>query len=367
MTFGTNSDTSRQPASVPPVGSSDASPGALTPALPGVSPVPAPRRADAATTFPSWAPDWMRRYVTSRPWLTRPVIGWSLFDFANQSFTIVILTVMFQVYFVSDVVPGGGSAGRRLWAICGIITQVVLVVVGPLLGAVADFSGVKKRVLFVTFVGAVLFTMSLGLIAPGEAALGAVLFILAYLFYGAGENLLSAFLPELCRHRDMGKVSAFSWTLAYIGALLSLTVAVLITLVFHGPAGYRLTAVWAGVFFLAAGIPIFLWVPERKYHEPMPPGQTLWTIGFHRMGETARQLRRYRQLFRYLAIMTFFFAGMQIIYWFAGTITKELFGFTNLKMGYAAALAWVLFLIVVVLTLFVFRYFGSRVHYEDAR
>lgn len=282
---------------------------------------------------PAWLPGWLRTAINDRSWLTRPVFGWSLFDFANQAFTIVILTTLYQVYFIEEVVPGDGSPGRRAWAVCGIVTQVLLVVLSPLLGAFADFTGIKKRLLFVTFVGSVAFTAALGLVRPGDALLGSVLFVLAYLFYGAGENLLSAFLPELCRHRDMGKVSAFSWTLAYIGALLALAVAVVITLILPGEAGYRLTAVWTALFFLVAGVPLFLWVPERRYHEPMPPGQTLATIGFHRLVETSRQLKRYRDLFRFLALMTFYFAGMQIIYWFAGTITKELFGFTNVKMG----------------------------------
>jgi len=282
-------------------------------------------------------------------WLTRPVWGWSLFDFANQSFTIVILTAMFQVYFVGRIFEDEGT-GRRWWAISGIITQVVLVLVGPVLGALADFTGTKKRLLLVTFIGCIGFTFAMAFVQPGQAWLGAICFILAYLFYGAGENFLSAFLPELCTHREMGRVSAFSWTIAYIGALISLLVAVGITLLVPGGQetivgadgaetvrtsafGYQLTTAWAALFFALAGLPMFFWVPERKYHEPLPAGQTLWTVGFHRIAETAVRIRQYRVLFRFLAIMTVYFAGMQIIYWFGGTLTKTLFGFDDTRMG----------------------------------
>lgn len=282
-------------------------------------------------------------------WLTRPVWGWSLFDFANQSFTIVILTAMFQVYFVGRIFDDEGT-GRRWWAISGIITQAVLIVVGPVLGALADFTGTKKRLLLVTFIGCVGFTFALAFVQPGQAWLGAICFILAYLFYGAGENFLSAFLPELCTHREMGRVSAFSWTIAYVGALISLLVAVGITLLVPGGQetivgadgaeivrtsafGYQLTTAWAALFFALAGLPMFLWVPERKYHEPLPAGQTLWNVGFYRIAETAQRIRQYRMLFRFLAIMTFYFAGMQIIYWFGGTLTKTLFGFDDTRMG----------------------------------
>ncbi|HMN96682.1 MAG TPA: MFS transporter [Phycisphaerales bacterium] len=290
-------------------------------------------------------------------WMTRPVLGWSLFDFANQSFTMVVLTTMFQLYFVGMIVPGGESRGRQAWAACGIVTQLILILVGPVIGALADFSGTKKRLLFVTYLGCVGFTLAMAFVQPGQAWLGAALFVAAYLFYGAGENFLSAFLPELCTHREMGRVSAFSWTVAYFGALVALLVAVGLIHVVPGAQevvaaaasadgadaplpvtrtsafGYQIATAWAAVFFLAAGVPMFLWVPERNYSQSLGPGQTLWTVGFHRIAETARQIRRYRQLFRFLAIMTTYFGGMQIVYWFGGTLTKELFGFDDARMA----------------------------------
>src|SRR5262245_23278354 len=99
-------------------------------------------------------------------WLTRAVVGWSLFDFANQSFTIVVLTAMFQVYFVEQVVSGGGATGRRWWSLCGMVTQAVLAVLGPFVGALADFSGIKKRLLFATYIGAAAFCLAMAFVQP---------------------------------------------------------------------------------------------------------------------------------------------------------------------------------------------------------
>jgi UMF1 family MFS transporter len=214
-----------------------------------------------------------------------------------------------------------------------IIGEVIIIATSPLLGALADFSGAKKRFLFVTYVGAVVFTLSFGLVAPGQAALGTVLFILGYVFYGSGENFLNAFLPEIAEHRAMGKVSAFSWTVAYIGALLAFGGAVVINLLDPGPAGYRWISVWAGLFFLAAGAPTFLLLRERKLAEAMPPGASLWTIGFHRLARTLADLRRYRQLFRFMGIVTVYFAGMQVVVFFAGTIAFEMFHFEGGKFA----------------------------------
>jgi UMF1 family MFS transporter len=256
-----------------------------------------------------------------------------MFDFANQAFTLVILTTMFQVYFIEYIVPGDPSRGRQLWASAGMITEVIVLATAPILGALGDFFGAKKRLLFWSYLGCVALTTTLGLVPPGAAAWGMVHFIAAYLFFAAGENFLASFLPELAEHRDMGRVSAFGWTMGYVGGLLSLAGAVAITHFWSGATGYRLVAAWSGLFFLAAGIPTFLLLRERKQAERLPPGQNVWTIGFHRLGKTFRELRTYRRLFHYLLVMTLYFSGVQIVYWFAGTLTKELFGFTDQKMG----------------------------------
>jgi MFS transporter, UMF1 family len=269
-----------------------------------------------------------------QPWFNRQVLGWAMFDFANQAFTLVILTAMFQVYFIEYIVPGDTERGMFLWSLSGIATQVVLILVAPVLGALADFAGSKKRLLFFTYIGCVLFTASLSLIPPGAVAMGMALFVLAYLFYGAGENFMSSFLPELAAHRHMGKVSAFGWTLGYVGGLLCLFGAALINFFVEGAAGYRLVSLWAAVFFLVAALPTFLLLGERKQAEAMPPGQSYFTIGFHRLAETFHEMRSYRRLFHFLAVMALYFGGVQIVIWFAGSITRQLFGFGEREMGF---------------------------------
>ncbi len=271
--------------------------------------------------------------MAGRKWFNREVFGWAMFDFANQAFTLVILTTMFQLYFVYHIVVHDESRGRMLWAVSGIIALTMVIVISPVIGALADFSGAKKRLLFTTYLASVVLTAALGLIAPGQVTAGMVLFIVGYVFYAVGENFMAAFLPELAGHRDMGKVSAFGWTLGYVGGLSCLSGAAMITWLVPGPTGFRLICLWAGVFFCLAALPTFLLLNERKQHEQMPAGQTMLTVGFHRLGGTFREITHYRQLFRYLAIMTFYLGGMQIVVWFAGSIGRKLFGLTQAQLA----------------------------------
>lgn len=279
-------------------------------------------------------------------WLNDEVIGWAMFDFANQAFTMVMITVMYQDYFINHVVPltvdGKNDPGKRLWETCNMTATAALIVLSPLLGALADFTGKKRAFLFVTYVGCVTANLLLGFVYPGNVAAGMWLFIVGYIFFGAGENFLNAFLPEISMQKDMGKVSAFSWTIAYCGSLISMLVAVLIVMIVPGPAGYRWVSFWCGMYFLLAGIPSFMFLKEHKQPEILLPGQSLATIGFQRMMQTFHEMRQYTYLFRFFVIAMIYTAGMQVVIFYAGTITKELFHFDQTKSG--------IFLLVMILS-----------------
>jgi UMF1 family MFS transporter len=313
-------------------------------------------------------------------WLTREVFGWGMFDFANQAFTLVIITTMFQLFFTKEIVPGGilsaaeiqagrdaadvvkaarvagdadlntvaptvkaaydaliaaESDGRQLWSLSGVIGLCIVIALSPLIGALADFSGAKKKLLLITYIFSVIFTASLALLTPGAVTLAMVLFIIGYTFYAIGENFMSSFLPELATQRTIGRVSAFGWSMGYFGGLCCLAGAAAISGMFKQDpvTGHRLICLWAALFFFLAGLPTFLFVRERKQAEQMPTGHTIFTIGFVRLADTFRSIRRYTQLFRYLGIMTFYYAGMQVIIWFAGTIAEKMFGLEQSQMA----------------------------------
>ncbi len=270
-------------------------------------------------------------------WLTREVIGWTAFDFANQAFTMVIITALYQQFFIKQVVPMVGESderGKRLWEASNITAEIIIIALSPLLGALADFSGAKKKFLFVTYVGCVAATFLLGLAGPGAVSFAMLFYVMGYVFFAAGENFLNGFLPEVAAQKDMGKVSAFSWAIAYTGALVSTAVSyVILALVGDGHLGFGLVCAWCGVYFLLGGAPTFFLLKERKLREQLPAGQSIATVGFHRVASTFREIRRYQQLMRFLVISMIYLAGMQVVIFYAGTIAKDLFGFSDAKQG----------------------------------
>ncbi len=273
----------------------------------------------------------------------KEVWAWGMYDLANQSFTLLITTVFFATYFTNRVAATPGE-GVRLWGVCSGVTSLIMIVAGPLLGAVADFGGHKKVFLIATGVICALFTCALGLVGPGDVALAMTLYVIANVCFMSGDSFVSAFLCELTTRETVGRVSAIGWTMGYVGVLICLPLAVLVNPGLWGgaptDAGYRWVFVFAGLWFLVNMIPTMTILKERKAPERMPKGSTIVSIGFRRVWESLRSVRRFRDLSVYLGVFTVFSCGMATYITFIGVL-----GFQYLQGVQLLLMIWVLALV----------------------
>jgi len=274
-----------------------------------------------------------------KPLDLKAIFGWSMFDFANSSFTTVMVTAYFSIYFQQVIVPadadGSHDHGKYLWGLANSISQLLVIFTAPLVGAMADFTGAKKKFLFVAYIGCSLMTLTLGWAGPGDVMLGMTLFIIANIFYSSGENIVGAFLPEIAPPHLMGRISGISWGLGYIGGIGALFLSMFILGRYEEGSETAYGWVWVmiGLWFLLAGIPTFLFVKEKHAHETMPPGFNLWTVGFHRLAITIREAARFRMLFRFLIIFMLISVGITAVISFASIIADETLGFTTTELG----------------------------------
>ena len=291
-----------------------------------------------------------------------------MFDFANSSYTTMIVTFAYSVYFVETVVTGGGydpGTGDFLWGLSSGLSQGIVLVTAPVLGAIADFSGAKKRFLLFTYLGCVLATASLGLVGPGDVVLGVVLFVVSNVFYSSGENLIAAFLPEIASRKKMGRVSGLGWAVGYFGGLASLGVCFPLLedgLGEENAASVRLSFVVVGAFFLLAGSPTFLFLCERRRPQALPAGKGYAALGFARVLETLRQVRQYRQLWRFFLVFLSYSGGIYVVIFFANIYATRELGMT------VRELLW-LFAILQLsgsVGAFVFGVFQDRLHSKFA-
>ena len=259
-----------------------------------------------------------------------------MYDFANSGYTTVVLTAVFNAYFVG-VVAGNGAdrsgTATLLWTVVMAITNVLVLASAPILGAIADHGAHKKRFLAFTTVGCVFFTILLGFVGRGDVALGMTLVILATLMFASGENFIAAFLPEIAEQKDMGRISGYGWSLGYLGGLLVLGMC-LVYIQWAQSRGDAVTqyvpvTMWiTAVMFALAALPTFIWLRERAVPQPLAPGENYIRIGFARVRHTLSQARHYRDLFRFLITLAVYYCGINTVVVLAAIYAQEVMGFS---------------------------------------
>jgi MFS transporter, UMF1 family len=274
--------------------------------------------------------------AVSTPATRRELFAWAMYDFANSGYTTVVLTTIFNTYFVG-VVAGRASgftegAGTLLWTLAVSIPNALVLVSAPVLGALADHYAVKKRFLCITTIGCVVCTALLALIGPGDIWLAMALVVLSNLTFATGENLIAAFLPEISHQDGMGRLSAYGWALGYVGGLtvLGVCLAYVAWAQRHGldAAQYvPVTMLIVAVAFALAATPTFLWLKERAIPVPLRHGRHYLTIGFHRLRRTMAESTRFRDLFRFLVALTIYYCGINTVVVLAAVYAQEVMGF----------------------------------------
>jgi UMF1 family MFS transporter len=261
----------------------------------------------------------------------REVWAWAMYDFANSGYTTVVITAVFNAYFVAEV-AGRAPWATFAWTVALAASQALIVLSAPLIGAYADARAAKKRLLAYTTAGCVLFTAGLALVGSGDLALGMALVALSSFFFGTGENLVAAFLPEIARGEALGRVSGWGWSLGYLGGILTLGVCLAYVTYAQGrgaPATEFVPVtmlITAGIFALAS-LPTFLFLRERAV--PVTGEGGGMRAAFARLAETLRQARRYADLWRFLVCLVFFQAGIQTVIALAAVYAQEAMGFST--------------------------------------
>ena len=253
----------------------------------------------------------------------REVWAWSMYDFANSGFTTVVITAVFSRYFV-DAVCGGAAWATFAWTAALSVSYATVLLTGPPIGAWADAHAAKKRLLLLSTVGCVLFTALLYYAQPGAVLLALVLIVLSNYFFGVGENLIAAFLPELADSRAMGRVSGWGWAFGYLGGLVALGICLAYLLSTQKPASETVpvTMLITAVFFAVAATPTFLLLKERAV--PQPQNENPWV----RLTQTVRHSRNYRDLRLFLLCILFYQAGVTAVVALAAIYAGEVMNFT---------------------------------------
>lgn len=254
----------------------------------------------------------------------REVLAWGTYDLANQSFQLLINTLLFAVY-IREVVADDLAQGERWWMGMSAAAMLIIVALSPILGAIADLRAWKREILLTTGVLCAVLTAALALAGHGMLAVAAALYIPASVACGVGENFLGSFLPEIADEKSMGRVSAIGWTMSYIGALALMACMAAATKVLgiEATSDFRWLFIFAGAWFLAWMMPAVLILREKARPRDRGLGSVVGA-GVRRFASTLAGLGRFRVLGWFLAIFFVYSMGTQVFVFLSGVITKQM-------------------------------------------
>ncbi len=274
----------------------------------------------------------------------REIFGWMMYDWANSTFSTTVAGALLAPYLtalaqaavgengvVLSLGPLGAVTAKSFFPLCISLSVFLQVFMLPILGAIADYSNLKKRLMaFFCYLG-VVATCLLFFIAGNAYLWGGLLFIVANLSFGAAIVLYNAFLPEICTEDQADKVSSRGFAMGYLGGglLLAANFALLTfadRLGISGGMAVRLSLLSAGIWWGGFALITFARLRSRAAARRLPAGQTYLTIGFTQLRETFRELARLPHTLRYLVGYLFYNDGIQTVIGLASVfLSQELF------------------------------------------
>jgi MFS transporter, UMF1 family len=267
------------------------------------------------------APERSRLPLLQRLGLHRPELrAWAMYDWANSAMVTVIITAVFPIYFRS-VAAGGSEQALGRYGFATALSILIVAVLAPILGAMADFAGIKKPLLGAFMGLGVAAVASMFFIEQGNWVLALVLFLLANIGATGSFVFYDALLPHIASDEEMDRVSTAGFAMGYVGGGLVLGICLLLISrpqwfgMSEGTLPVRVSFVITGVWWLIFAIPLFRQVPEpaRSLEPDESRGQNPLRVAFVRLGETFRELRGYRNAFLMLIAFLIYSDGIGTI------------------------------------------------------
>jgi UMF1 family MFS transporter len=258
--------------------------------------------------------------------------AWILYDWANSAFWATVIQI-FPFYYVRVAHAGTPAAtANARYAAATTIAMTIIALLSPVLGAIADHAGVKKKMLAAFLVLGIPATAGMYFIQAGDWGLATALFMAANVGVAGSIVFYESLLPHVAREDEVDRVSAAGYAMGYLGSGLLMAANLLMIQrpawfgLADSAAAMRISFLSVAAWWLVFSVPLFLRVaePARRATAAAPPGASVIAIGFRRLGETFRELRGYRQAFLMLVAFLIYNDGINTIIRMAAPYAAEI-------------------------------------------
>ncbi len=264
----------------------------------------------------------------------RRIRAWTMYDWANSAFATTIMAAVLPVYYsqvAGDSLPSAAIA-TAYWSAGLSISIFIVALLSPILGTISDVMRGKKKFLsfFVTL--GIIGTGLLVFVDSGDWVLASMLFIFGRVGFTGANVFYDALLPHIAKEEDLDSVSTRGYAMGYLGGGLLLAVNIVMIQLLPGTWGPRLSFLSVAIWWAVFSIPVFRRVPEPPAAtEKLAPGENVVGVSFKRLWQTIKDIRHYKELFKYLIAFLIYIDGVGTIIGVAVIYGAEL-GFGSVEM-----------------------------------
>jgi UMF1 family MFS transporter len=252
----------------------------------------------------------------------RTIISWCLYDFAN-SFYVVLPAVVWQIYYQQGIVGNADGRGDLWWGRIISLSMLIVAVTSPMMGAIANFAGARKRLLIAYTLACVSAVALFGTVQPGMVLWGFVITVIANIGFEGGLVFYNAYLPDIAPRGYQGRISGWGYGTGYAGSALGLLLALAFVM------NQMYTPAWIAIAsaFLIFAMPAFLWLPRDAAAQMGIIDAARG--GLHEAVQTFREVLRHKTLRRFLLAYFFFEDGVNTVVYFAAGFAQKTLAFTQ--------------------------------------
>ncbi len=267
-----------------------------------------------------------------------PTVSWALYDLANTSFAVVIITIIFPVYFINIIVSQTVYAknfGDMMWGLASGISMLLTSLCAPIFGAIADSTRSKNKFLIILTTACIFFCLLLYFLKDGMVIEAMVIFIIANFFYQTSMMFYNSFLPQLSTKNNIGKISGFGFSLGYLGGFMTLILIYPLVrggLEIQNLYNIKLTFLVTSLFFLIFSIPSFIFLKDLPAQKIVKIKTSYLTYGFRKLAITLRNIKKHKNLLRFLISYFLFSNAFSVLALYAAIYAKNTLNLSLLEI-----------------------------------
>jgi UMF1 family MFS transporter len=270
--------------------------------------------------------------------LKAPVISWALYDLANTSFAVIMITIIFPVYFTNVIVTPGvypQNFGDLMWGIAGGASMIITSFLAPVFGTIADTSRSKNKFLTALTLACIFFSFMLFFLKSGMVAQAIILFIIANVLYQTSMMFYNAFLPQLSSKENTGMISGFGFSVGYLGGFLILILVYPLVKGGLEPSNLlniKITFIVTCLFFLVFSIPSFILLKDSPAVKVVKIKTSHILYGFKKLARTLKNIKKHKNLTKFLIAYFLFSNAFSILAFYVAIYAKNTLNLSLLEI-----------------------------------